>query len=150
MRFHRRIALTLAGGSSALAFVAKRGGGRFDGLEFRDPALVPGVETVDADALSAASPVRTRANALQALAFASRTVVGWGPAQLVDVVRGGLASLRSGHHFGGETCLADNVTASQISDATVPTASSAFYYLVRGLCGGWGSLQRDGEIVGCP
>ncbi len=59
-----------------------------------------------------------------------------GSATVHDVKRGALNEFPVGGG-GAETCLASGIVASSITDATVPAASSGFYYLARGrnVCG---------------
>jgi hypothetical protein len=71
----------------------------------------------------------------QAIGFATKTQVSWGALTQVDVIRGNLGVLRSGGgQFNGtvEACLGNDLSASSVSDATVPAPGAGKYYLVRG------------------
>ena len=59
-----------------------------------------------------------------------------GPATVHDAMRSALNELPVGGG-GAETCLASGITGTSITDGTVPTEGSGFYYLVRGrnVCG---------------
>lgn len=72
-----------------------------------------------------------------------------------DLLRGELGELPVGAG-GSETCLAQSVAGTSAEDASVPTAGSGFFYLVRGtnVCGegGWGADSGSAERVSgtCP
>jgi hypothetical protein len=52
--------------------------------------------------------------------------------QRIDAVRGVLNALRAGGAFGGETCLASDLSGRTITDAATPASGDGFYYLLRG------------------
>ena len=72
-----------------------------------------------------------------------------------DVVRGDLGSLPVGPGGGDETCF-DNLASPTLSDATVPSPDSGFWYLSRGenTCGnGTYGTRHDGSprtTTTCP
>jgi hypothetical protein len=76
--------------------------------------------------------------------------VSWtllGGAQSYDAVRGNLDTLRSSlGDFTSSTnsCLADNVVAVPVTDATVPPTGTGYWYLLRGgNCGGAGTYNES-------
>lgn len=72
------------------------------------------------------------------------TAPAYGSATIQDVVRGALAGLPVGSG-ATETCLADAEPGANLSDATVPTIGTGFWYLIRARnpCGngGYGSAS---------
>jgi hypothetical protein len=98
------------------------------------------------------------------------TVLSWTAVSLAtgyDVVRGGLGILRqSDGDFSQatDTCLADDVASTSLTDAATPAIADGFWYLVRAVsCGGAGTydegaasqaMGRDAEIAAasetCP
>ncbi len=66
---------------------------------------------------------------------------------LYDVLRGDLGQLQADHGIGGAACFAQDLPASQATDALAPDLGAGLYYLVRArnVCGnpGWGPSRTN-------
>jgi hypothetical protein len=62
------------------------------------------------------------------------TTISWPNAELVDVIRGDLITLRTNKTYTGSvsTCVGDNVLVNSVIDATAaPGAGAGYYWLLR-------------------
>ena len=85
--------------------------------------------------------------------FTNKTTLSWGAvsgALSYDVVRGTVSTLRAGGSFTPATnaCVANNTTATSVSDTHLPAAADADWYLVRAANACGNGSYDDGTQVG--
>lgn len=93
---------------------------------------------------------------------ANKTTISWGApppyaGTTYDVLRGRVAALPVGPGGGDETCIAQNIVATQTTDATTPALGTSNWYLVRERVAGcgigtWGKDTAGTErtTTSCP
>src|SRR5262249_17546739 len=87
------------------------------------------------------------------LLWSSKTLMSWTPSPgtaFYDVVRGVVSTLRSAKSFtpSVSACIANNVGGTTASDAAVPAAADANWYLVRGAGSCGNGTYNDGTQAG--
>ncbi|MGH9869788.1 MAG: hypothetical protein ACREAA_16705 [Candidatus Polarisedimenticolia bacterium] len=118
-------------------------GADIDAVEAATAGAVPGTGDLDADGVPNAmdcAPLDPTAAAIPGqadLTFTGAAALGWtglseaGSGTTYDVVRGALDQLPAGSG-PSETCLANNLPGTSLSDAALPVPGKGFFYLVRG------------------
>jgi hypothetical protein len=91
---------------------------------------------------------------VNSLSFTSSTSLSWTGSGTFDVARGNCSEFQSTPTWSTASCLADNLAATTLSDATTPTAGQSFYYVLR--CADGSGTYNDGtqqgtrSITACP